>query len=447
MHRYVFYLTLRNANFVVSDMIALAKILNIEMEFEDKTLKIGESPDSYFIVLLFKSDDDAIRFASRSIVTRAVAKLFCDGPDFESMIKLAESVQHNINSGSFAVRIESFGGRISKDQRLIYIERIITTLGINSAVDLVNPKNTILLYVRMIPEQKSSISSERYYLGVEIAKGAFEMPEKYTLRERRFINKTSMEESVALHACIQCLAAPGKIIYDPFVGSGSLLIAAASLGAYTIGSDFDMKSMTQHGPDKKDDVSIPSNFAQYGLSHLFLGVFRLDFLSDNICYKKMPKLDAIVTDPPYGIREKQRSDGKSPLLPLLLRLYEVAAVCLKVGGRLVYWLPTGYDYDAENDLPKHPSLKLISDCQQVLMTRYCRHLLTFVKTHEDENAKVEFTLKNQSFLRVRALVHSDRSNPEGYLRRESARDRKRQKKALKKQEKLLQTKDSQIHEQ
>ncbi|EAY03249.1 MGC78809 protein, putative [Trichomonas vaginalis G3] len=435
MNRYIFHLTLRNENFVISDLIALAQSLNIEMKLEDPTLKIGVPPPSFFIVLLFNTDEDAKLFASKSIVTKACARLYCDGPDFAPILSFAEKFEHQIGDETYSIKVETFGRRISNEDRLNYINQLIPALRLSSNVDLKNPKHTIVVYIRRVPEQKSTITEERYYFGIQLAKGAFEMPDKYSLKTRKFINKTSMESSVAIHACVQGLAGPGKIVYDPFVGSGSLLIAAASLGAYALGSDYDMKSMTQQGPEKKDGVSIPDNFKQYGLLDRFLGIFRLDFLSDNLRYDKMPKLDAIVTDPPYGIREKQRSDAPSPLLPLLLRLYEVAAVCLKVGGRLVYWLPTGYDFDADKDLPKHPALKLVSICQQVLMSRYCRQLVTLEKTHE-ETAKVEFEIGDQSFLKVRALVFSKRSNPEGFQRKENARDRKRAKKEARKQRAL-----------
>jgi len=37
--------------------------------------------------------------------------------------------------------------------------------------------------------------------------------------------------------------APGKIIYDPFAGTGSLLYAVAHWGAYVFGSDIDGRQM------------------------------------------------------------------------------------------------------------------------------------------------------------------------------------------------------------
>jgi tRNA (guanine10-N2)-methyltransferase len=129
---------------------------------------------------------------------------------------------------------------------------------------------------------------------------------------------------------------------------------------------------------------------------------RCDFLQDNLrtC---VPFLDAIVTDPPYGIREKQIAEDISPLLPLLLKLYEFAARALKLGGRLVYWLPCGYNMNVGTQLPTHPALRLIAHSQQSLGSRYCRELVTIEKAAEVD-AQVTFAAPDASWLKVRQLV-------------------------------------------
>ena len=85
--------------------------------------------------------------------------------------------------------------------------------------------------------------------------------------------------------------------------------------------------------------------------------------------------DAIVCDPPYGIRAGARkagsrktdvrvvpSDIRAAHIPqtqpyavedVLVDLLDLAAQNLRLGGRLVFLLPTTYDFD-ESDLPRHP---------------------------------------------------------------------------------------------
>ena len=104
----------------------------------------------------------------------------------------------------------------------------------------------------------------------------------------------------------------------------------------------------------------------------------------------------------------------------MLRLYGFAARALKLGGRLVFWIPCAYNLEAEAELPKQKALKLISNSRQTLSARYCRHLITYEKIDDSEeavNSKVEFTAMNASFLKVRELVFQHVENT-GKNRRE-----------------------------
>lgn len=53
-----------------------------------------------------------------------------------------------------------------------------------------------------------------------------------SLKTRKFIGNTSMDPQLSLLMANQGLAGKGDLVFDPFVGSGSLLVAAAKFGAY-----------------------------------------------------------------------------------------------------------------------------------------------------------------------------------------------------------------------
>jgi hypothetical protein len=59
-------------------------------------------------------------------------------------------------------------------------------------------------------------------------------------------------------------------------------------------------------------------------------------------------------------------------------LLSFAARLLVLGGRLVYWLPTTLDY-SDQDLPKHPCLRLRANSEQVLSFKLSRRLITMEK--------------------------------------------------------------------
>lgn len=81
--------------------------------------------------------------------------------------------------------------------------------------------------------------------------------------------------------------------FDPFVGTGSILLTTALRGAYAFGTDIDLRVLR----GRSGDENIRSNFKQYGLPPPEL------VRSDNAIYHRhfrehLPIFDAIVTDPP-----------------------------------------------------------------------------------------------------------------------------------------------------
>ena len=222
----------------------------------------------------------------------------------------------------------------------------------------------------------------------------------YSLKTRDYINTTSMDSELALLTANLALAAPDKIFYDPFVGTGSFPIACSHFGARTVGSDIDGRMI--RGKNGKD---IKTNFRQYGLLDRYLDGFISDLTHSPL--RKGRWLDGIVGDPPYGVREGLKvlgtKDGKGkevafvdreashlyglsssifavadmgrqdkyipPKKPysfeaMLEDLLDFSAFMLVDDGRLSLWMPTANDEDVILDIPAHPCLGLVSVCVQ-----------------------------------------------------------------------------------
>ena len=72
-------------------------------------------------------------------------------------------------------------------------------------------------------------------------------------------------------------------------------------------------------------------------------------------------------------------------------LLNFANVYLRVGGRLVFWMPTHIVTYDESLLPTHPCFELFSNSEQQLNRTVSRRLLTMVKvreSHSNERAQV-----------------------------------------------------------
>ncbi len=147
------------------------------------------------------------------------------------------------------------------------------------------------------------------FFGRLLGQGDRDAAFRYSLKTRRYIATTSMDSELALIMANITLAAPGKIFYDPFVGTGSLPIACSHYGAMTLGSDIDGRSIRG-----KNGIGVQSNYRQYGLSGRHLDGFVSDLthtpLRAGRSIGMVPLLNGIVCDPPYGVREGLKVLGR-----------------------------------------------------------------------------------------------------------------------------------------
>lgn len=75
---------------------------------------------------------------------------------------------------------------------------------------------------------------KRIFFGREIGGADRKLLPTYQLKSRTYLGPTAMDAEMAFLMANQALATPGKLVYDPFVGTGSILIAAAHFGAMTM---------------------------------------------------------------------------------------------------------------------------------------------------------------------------------------------------------------------
>lgn len=76
-------------------------------------------------------------------------------------------------------------------------------------------------------------------MAFQISCGLRQLIQTLSLKSRKFIGNTSMDPQLSLLMANQAKIKNGDIIVDPFVGSGSLLVAAAEFGGHVFGTDID----------------------------------------------------------------------------------------------------------------------------------------------------------------------------------------------------------------
>ena len=123
---------------------------------------------------------------------------------------------------------------------------------------------------------------------------------KFSLNARPFVGTTSTKHDLSFIMWNLANIQPGNAVYDPFVGTGSLLISASALGAVWYGSDISWNSMFPVN-EKHKGRNIFSNFDFYSLERP--EIFLYDFSKLNM---KSKAFDVILCDPPFGIREHSK---------------------------------------------------------------------------------------------------------------------------------------------
>jgi len=226
-----------------------------------------------------------------------------------------------------------------------------------------------------------------------VGRGCARVADDYSLKRRAYIGPTAMDAALSFIMANLALVRPTSVALDPFAGTGSCLVAAACRGAAVLASDLSRRALA----GKLPAVDLASNFVQYGLPAP-LDAVRMDVLCPAWRWPAGGLVTAVVCDPPYGIREGSRALAPLPAAAsaaaaaagrphapptvrvafddFLHHLLHAAAAALVPGGRLVYWLPTVPAEYAPADVPVHPLLRLVANCEQPLSGKLARRLIT-----------------------------------------------------------------------
>ncbi|XP_050297429.1 tRNA (guanine(10)-N2)-methyltransferase homolog [Anthonomus grandis grandis] len=447
--KYLLWFAQEHIDFRIAEIESLISLFKIEMRYAHKP-----QLEPYWIVE-FSSEGDAKLLTTRSVSLRNCVELWGHETSTAALhTNLREKCEmfapyFNPNK-TFKIEVETFGRHFTQKEKVDKLETF-DYLPIKGNVKLTDP-DLCLQYIEYYGTRASCPPLLPYevFFGRCVAYGLRQLMKKLSLKTRKFIGNTSMDPQLSLLMANQAKVKNGDIILDPFVGSGSLLVAAAEFGAYVYGSDIDYLML--HGKTKPSrirqekrakDESIRANMKQYNLEHKYLDVLIHDFAT--IFWKDCMEFDAIITDPPYGIRESTEKIGTEkdsftvseehlsthyPAkieygIPSIYRdLIIFSAKHLKIGGRLVCWFPLLREDYNEKALPSHPCLKLLANGEQVLSKVTSRRLLTFEKTRHP--VKEELNLDNiaiqdfrEKYFEIREETRKERRLKEAATRKEN----------------------------
>ncbi|KAI8623658.1 tRNA guanosine-2'-O-methyltransferase [Xylariaceae sp. FL1651] len=402
--QYLVRFTQLHVSFRLAEIQALAILAGADLKV------IYYSDESPFCVVELPSVDAARAVIKRSILAHTIHEHWGTADTLDELHATVKRdtahLWHLYAEPSFKVSIDAYRGTRSQQQKLTLINSF-SYLPFKGPVLLSSPDHEFTLFEQWTLESvpQNVRNPIKVHFGRLVAHGARDLINTFDLKKRDYISTTSMDSELALVTANIALAGPGKLFYDPFVGTGSFPIACCQFGALAWGSDIDGRSMRGEGGKK----SLKGNFQQYGLHKLLGGVFVSDLTNTPV--RKARILDGILCDPPYGVREGLKVLGckdpekdiriiergkmmyrepafippKKPysFMAMLDDILNFATEMLVDHGRLSFWMPTANDEDQEIAVPTHPCLEVVVVCTQVF-NKWSRRLITYRRLPDSE---------------------------------------------------------------
>ena len=267
----------------------------------------GNLQSPYCIVQL-PSEDAARRLMERSILAQSIHEHWATAETWEGLHAAIKrdtpSRWPRYRDSSFKISFDTFQGSRSSARKRELINSL-SYLPFEGAIVMAAPEQEFTVFERWewdsVP--RGVPDPLKVHFGRLVARSARDLVQEFDLKKRGYISTTSMDSELALVTANIALAGPGRLFYDPFVGTGSFPVACARFGALGLGSDIDGRSVRGAGGAR----SLRGNFRQYGLEHLLGDVFVCDLTNTPV--RRARVLDGIVCDPPYGVREGLRVLG------------------------------------------------------------------------------------------------------------------------------------------
>ncbi|KAF8564282.1 tRNA guanosine 2' O methyltransferase TRM11 [Paragonimus westermani] len=357
-------------NFRQIEYLSLCQLCGISSD-----LSISEWSRNYwsqpYIVVDLQSESAAVNLVERSVLIKAVYEVWCEATDISDLqAKIpkipAQLTNKYLNSGgSYKLIISSVNRKLQHEEKLEIIENVLNAHpSVNATVCLKNPNQQLNVLLDYEPRNwgkrplTSQVNLRHVYYGRLVGTSRRrDLINSYRLADRAYLGNTSMDVRLAGIMANAGLCEQGSLVWDPFLGTGSIVLAASIWGALGAGSDIDYALLHGMGMSPKagqgqrmNGECLRVNYQQYNLQSRYLDVVvadaaslgrllrlpgenkRANGYSTVIC--NMGLFDAILTDPPYGFRESSRRVAgqaveRSPSLVTPERLSEITGVPLR----------------------------------------------------------------------------------------------------------------------
>ncbi|KAI0335002.1 tRNA guanosine-2'-O-methyltransferase [Cubamyces sp. BRFM 1775] len=411
--QYLFVFAQVHDEFRIPELESIAELHGFSIKFPD-------SPEDKktarpFMVLGLESEEHARILSERCILIKYICEFYARGKTYEELHRENRLRAHQWHKyaadTSFKFMVTAFNHTIPQWRQKDVVEGF-AYMDFQGKIDMKNPEIILTCFEEYRDKHGTTRAKdegdgefEEVWFGRLIEVGmARSLVKKFDVKKRVYYGNTSMEAEMSLLMANQTLASPGKLIYDPFIGTGSMAYTTAHFGAFVYGSDIDGRQMR----GKVKPPGIIRAAAQYGIANRIMDLCTFDVTQNP--WRCGGLFDAIVTDPPYGVRagakrlgrknERPTREGPPPvhaprpddqpyipptrpyeLSELARDLVLLARYMLKPRGRLVFFLPTVTEEYKEVDVEAMlcEGMELVANSLQDFGS-WGRRLITIRKT-------------------------------------------------------------------
>lgn len=304
-----FILSLEHQTLPESELCAVLKTEEVPFKIQQRFngFLIVEIPDEYL-----SGSNSLVSILKRLSLTHEVFQIFITAPEEKIADKIQQYHWNKIIIGEYAVRVKKKG---KSDVNTLDLEKKIggmikDKIGNEHRVNLENPD----IFIRTV------LIDSKAFLGLRILKISKKHFFDLKPHKRPFFYPGSMSPKLARCMVNLTMVKTGERLLDPFCGTGGILIEAGIIGSRVVGTDIDPKMV--EGTIKN---------LQY-CDVMGYEVFQADVRKLKLDYK----VDAVATDPPYGISASTRGEESHRLCRDALSSLENM---IKDGGRICIATP------------------------------------------------------------------------------------------------------------
>jgi len=276
--KFVFWCSNEQRQFRLAELDAIIHMLGLKVEW------LVRSSSLPWVALNLSTEEEAKAILERSVSVKFGLEVWAEGDSSELFHQKLKEFPFGANEDlfgedvKFKIQVEVFNKKLANEEKISRIEMLMDSSGgalpFKGAVSLNSPDVT-LYYLEFwgLDPNKEPEHPEQILLGRKIGDGRRESIRKLSIKTRKFIGNTTMDPELSLLMANLAQVSGGSLVLDPFVGTASLLIAAAEFGGLVLGADIDY--LTLHARSRPSrvgqkvravDENMAANFHQYGLA-------------------------------------------------------------------------------------------------------------------------------------------------------------------------------------